>query len=65
MWANQRLLELIKTDYPILVAPMAGVMDAELAIAVANAGGLAALPAGMLNEEQLQSPGRTFSCCNR
>jgi nitronate monooxygenase len=55
MWANRRLLELIKTDHPILLAPMAGVMDAELAIAVANAGGLAALPAGMLNEEQLRA----------
>ncbi len=55
MWANRRLLELIKVDYPILLAPMAGVMDAELAIAVANAGGFAALPAGMLNEEQLRA----------
>jgi len=55
MWPNRRLLELFKIDRPILLAPMAGVMDAELAIAVANAGGLAALPAGMLNEEQLRA----------
>jgi nitronate monooxygenase len=55
MWPNRRLLELFKIDHPILLAPMAGVMDAELAIAVANAGGLAALPAGMLNEEQLRA----------
>jgi nitronate monooxygenase len=54
MWAKRRLLELVKVDHPILLAPMAGVMDAELAIAVANAGALAALPAGMLNEEQLR-----------
>jgi nitronate monooxygenase len=60
MWANRRLLELIKTDHPILLAPMAGVMDAELAIAVANAGGLAALPAGMLNEEQLRAQAAQF-----
>ncbi len=60
MWANRRLLELIQVDHPILLAPMAGVMDAELAIAVANAGGLAALPAGMLNEEQLRAQGAQF-----
>jgi NAD(P)H-dependent flavin oxidoreductase YrpB (nitropropane dioxygenase family) len=34
---------------------MAGAMDTELAIAVANAGGLGVLPAGMLNAEQLRT----------
>lgn len=37
----------------ILQAPMAGVQDERLAIAVCNAGGLGALPAAMLSEEQL------------
>ena len=54
MWPDRRLLDLLKIDHPILQAPMAGAMDAELAIAVANAGALAALPAGMLNAEQLR-----------
>ena len=55
MWPNRRLLDLFKIDHPILQAPMAGVMDAELAIAVAKAGGLGALPAGMLNAEQVRA----------
>ena len=55
MWPDHRLLDLFKIDHPILLAPMAGAMDAELAIAVAKAGGLGALPAGMLNAEQLRA----------
>ncbi len=55
MWLDRRLLDLLKIDHPILLAPMAGAMDAELAIAVAKAGGLGALPAGMLNAEQLRA----------
>ncbi|MGC2717007.1 MAG: nitronate monooxygenase [Pseudolabrys sp.] len=54
MWPDRRLLDLFKIDHPILQAPMAGVMDAELAIAAARSGALAALPAGMLNPEQLR-----------
>jgi NAD(P)H-dependent flavin oxidoreductase YrpB (nitropropane dioxygenase family) len=34
---------------------MAGVTDAELAIAVAKAAGLGALPASMINPEQLRT----------
>jgi nitronate monooxygenase len=55
MWSDRRLLDLFKIDHPFLLAPMAGVMDVELAIAVARAGGLAALPAGMLNADQLRA----------
>jgi nitronate monooxygenase len=54
MWPDRRLLDLFKIDHPILQAPMAGAMDAQLAIAAAKAGALAALPAGMLNAEQLR-----------
>ena len=55
MWPDRRLLDLFKIDHPILLAPMAGAMDAELAIAVAKAGGLGALPSGMLNAEQVRA----------
>jgi nitronate monooxygenase len=55
MWPDRRLLDLLKIDHPILLAPMAGAMDAELASAVARAGGLGALPAGMLNADQLRA----------
>lgn len=42
------------TRLPLIQAPMAGVQDARLAIAVSNAGGLGSLPAAMLSPEALQ-----------
>jgi len=42
------------TRLPLIQAPMAGVQDARLAIAVSNAGGLGSLPAAMLTPEALQ-----------
>ena len=35
MWPDRRLLDLFGIDVPIVLAPMAGVMDTDLAIAVA------------------------------
>jgi nitronate monooxygenase len=55
MGPDRRLLDLFRIEHPILQAPMAGVMDAELAIAVAKAGGLGALPAGMLSADQVRA----------
>src|ERR1700758_1130327 len=52
MWPDRRLLNLFKTEYPIVLAPMAGVMDADLAIAVAQGGGLASVPCAMLSVEK-------------
>ena len=52
MWPDRRLLELFKTEFPILLAPMAGVMDAELAIAAAQGGALGSLPCAMLSAEK-------------
>src|SRR5215510_15680990 len=58
MWPDRRLLELFNIELPILLAPMAGAMDFELAAAVAQAGGLASLPCAMLDpakaREQLE-----------
>src|SRR6516162_5460562 len=54
MWPDRRLLDRLEIDIPIVQAPMAGAMDTELAIAVALAGALASLPAGMLNAQQLR-----------
>lgn len=42
-----------RLQVPVLQAPMAGVQDEGLAISVCRAGGLGALPAAMLSEEQL------------
>jgi len=49
MWPDRRLLDLFNIEHPILLAPMAGAMDVELAAAVAQAGALASLPCAMLD----------------
>ncbi|GLR64475.1 NAD(P)H-dependent flavin oxidoreductase [Marinospirillum insulare] len=45
--------QLLGTELPIIQAPMAGVQDSVLAIAVSEAGGLGSLPCAMLSPEQL------------
>ena len=52
MWPDLRLLELFKTEFPIVLAPMAGVMDADLVIAAAQGGALGSLPCAMLSAEK-------------
>jgi nitronate monooxygenase len=52
MWPDRRLLELFKTEFPILLAPMAGIMDADLAISAAQGGALGSLPCAMLSVEK-------------
>jgi nitronate monooxygenase len=42
------------TRFPLIQAPMAGVQDSGLAIAVSTAGGLGSLPAAMLDAETLR-----------
>jgi nitronate monooxygenase len=60
MWPDRRLLDLFKIDHPIVLAPMAGAMNEELAITVAQAGGLASLPIAMLNEQQMRDQVEKF-----
>jgi nitronate monooxygenase len=52
MWPDRRLLDLLNIELPIVLAPMAGSSDWELARAVAEAGGLGSLPCAMLNPQQ-------------
>ena len=52
MWPDRRLLDLFKTEFPIVLAPMAGVMDHELAIAAAQGGALGSLPCAMITVEK-------------
>jgi nitronate monooxygenase len=52
MWPDRRLLDLFKTEFPIVQAPMAGVMDADLVIAAAQGGALGSLPCPMLSVEK-------------
>src|SRR3981081_1670065 len=57
MWPDRRLLELFKTEFPIVQAPMAGVQDADLAIAAAQGGALGSLPCAMLSAEKAREQG--------
>ena len=52
MWPDRRIVDLFKTEFPIVLAPMAGVMDAELVIAAAEGGALGSLPCAMLSAEK-------------
>src|SRR5450756_118393 len=52
MWPDRRLIDLFKTEFPIVQAPMAGIMDAELVIAAAEGGALGSLPCAMLSAEK-------------
>lgn len=54
-WPDTRLLDLFGITLPILQAPMAGHSSHEMAIAVAQAGGLGALPCALLSQAQLRS----------
>jgi len=60
MWPDRRFLDLVKIENPIVLAPMAGSMDADLAIAVAQAGGLGSLPVGMLDEQKMRAQVAAF-----
>lgn len=51
---------IFKTQYPLIQAPMAGVQDSRLAIAVSAAGGLGSLPAAMLSAMQLRQELQTL-----
>jgi nitronate monooxygenase len=52
MWPDRRLLNLFKTELPIVLAPMAGAMDAELVIAASQGGALGSLPCALLSVEK-------------
>src|SRR5947209_19092322 len=52
MWPDRRLIDLFEIEFPIVLAPMAGVMDAELVIAAAEGGALGSLPSAMLSAEK-------------
>lgn len=52
MWPDRRIIDLFKTEFPIVLGPMAGVMDQDLAIAVAQGGAVASLPCAMITAEK-------------
>ena len=55
MWPDRRLMDLFGIEHPIVLAPMAGAMDADLVIEVCEAGGLGSLPSATIDPEKLRS----------
>lgn len=55
MWPRSDITSMLGVELPIVLAPMAGPGTAELAIGVAEAGGLGSLPCAMLTPEQIRS----------
>ncbi|WP_299729194.1 nitronate monooxygenase [uncultured Endozoicomonas sp.] len=54
------LCKLLGIEKPIIQAPMAGVQNWELAVAVSEAGGLGSIPCGMLSNEQIETEIQQF-----
>jgi nitronate monooxygenase len=54
MWPDRRLIDLFKTEHPIVQGPMAGAVNAALAIEVCEAGALGSLPVALFNETQMR-----------
>jgi nitronate monooxygenase len=52
MWPDRRILDLFKTEIPLVLAPMAGAIDADLAIAVAEGGGVPSVPCAMISPQK-------------
>src|SRR5213596_637356 len=55
MTIGRRFTQVFGVQLPIIQAPMAGSSDAELAVAVSEAGGLGSLPCAMLTPDQLRT----------
>ncbi|WP_374310009.1 NAD(P)H-dependent flavin oxidoreductase [Dongia sp.] len=55
MWPDRRLLDLFHIEHPILQAPMAGPCYADMAVAVAEAGGLGSLPTATFTPDQMRA----------
>lgn len=60
MWRDRRILDLLGIGLPIVLAPMAGPGLAELAIPVAQAGGLGSIPCALLSHDQARAEMQKF-----
>jgi len=60
MWRDRRILDLFGIEHPLLLAPMAGPVLSEMAIAVASEGALGSLPSAMLSPDQTRAEMETF-----
>ena len=53
MWNDKRLCDLLDIEHPIIQAPMAGASTPQMAVAVANAGGMGSLGCAMRSVDQV------------
>ena len=53
-WPDRRWLDLVRSEHPIVQAPMANAGGVELAIAAIEGGAVGSLPCGMLDAEQMR-----------
>lgn len=60
VWTDRRVLDLLHVSQPLLLAPMAGSGLADLAIAVAKAGGLGAIPCSSISVEKVMAEVERF-----
>src|SRR5690348_5869705 len=59
-WPDRRILDLLGSEVPIIQAPMAGVVSAAMAVAVARTGGLASLPCALLSPIRVREEVEVF-----
>jgi nitronate monooxygenase len=60
MWPDRRLIDLLGVDLPIIAAPMANFAGLDLAVAVAEAGGLGSLPCAVLDPDKIRDDAAVF-----
>ena len=60
MWTDRRFIERCGIEHPIVQAPMAGANDERMALAVAGAGALGAMPCAMLSTEAIAAAVERF-----
>jgi nitronate monooxygenase len=60
MWPDRRLLDLFGIELPIIAAPMANFAGIDVAIAIAEAGGLGSFPCAALNPDQIRAGAAEF-----
>lgn len=54
VWRDRRILDLFGIELPIIQAPMAGPVFADMVVAVAEAGGLGSLPCALMDAAQFR-----------
>ena len=59
------IASLLDAELPVIQAPMAGVQDEALAIAVSEAGGLGSMPCAMLDRARLEAALQRFATLAR